>query len=45
MNRSNRSIHNRLVQAQYWHDPINEQEYIEKSIFLADINNERVSIV
>lgn len=30
-----------FVQAEYWHDPIREQEYIEKSIFLADINNER----
>lgn len=29
-----------LVQAEYWHDPLNEQEYKEKSIFLADINNE-----
>ena len=25
--------------AQYWHDPLAEQEYEEKSIFLADINN------
>jgi len=28
-----------LVQAQYWHDPLAEQEFIEKSQFLADINN------
>jgi len=29
-----------LVQAQYWHDPLAEQEYVEKSLFLADINNQ-----
>ena len=32
-----------LVQAEYWHDPLNEEEYKTKSIFLADINQERVS--
>lgn len=31
-----------IVQAEYWHDPLNEQEYREKSVFLADINQERV---
>lgn len=30
-----------LVQATYWHDPLDEIEYKEKSSFLADINNER----
>ncbi|XP_023229524.1 palmitoyl-protein thioesterase 1-like [Centruroides sculpturatus] len=30
-----------LVQAEYWHDPLNEEEYREKSVFLADINNEK----
>jgi len=30
-----------LVQAQYWHDPLDRDLYIEKSQFLADINNER----
>ncbi|KAG9509216.1 Palmitoyl-protein thioesterase 1, partial [Fragariocoptes setiger] len=30
-----------VIQAQYWHDPINDKEYREKSTFLADINNER----
>lgn len=35
-------VQNHLVQAQYWHDPLNEEEYREKSLFLADINNERV---
>ncbi|KHJ95456.1 palmitoyl protein thioesterase, partial [Oesophagostomum dentatum] len=30
-----------VVQAQYWHDPLHEEEYKRKSIFLADINNER----
>ncbi|KAF2893403.1 hypothetical protein ILUMI_12797 [Ignelater luminosus] len=31
-----------LVQATYWHDPLNEGEYSAKSTFLADINNERI---
>ncbi|XP_014669955.1 PREDICTED: palmitoyl-protein thioesterase 1-like [Priapulus caudatus] len=31
-----------LVQAQYWHDPLNEELYRNKSIFLADINQENV---
>ena len=31
-----------LVQAEYWHDPLNEKEYREKSVFLADINQEKV---
>lgn len=31
-----------LVQAQYWHDPLNEKLYREKSLFLADINQEIV---
>ncbi|KAF5294925.1 hypothetical protein FQR65_LT10637 [Abscondita terminalis] len=30
-----------LVQATYWHDPLNEDLYKTKSTFLADINNER----
>jgi palmitoyl-protein thioesterase len=29
-----------LVQASYWHDPLNEDVYKQKSSFLADINNE-----
>ena len=29
-----------LVQAQYWHDPLNEELYKQKSTFLSDINNE-----
>jgi len=29
-----------LVQAQYWHDPLAEQEYVDSSLFLADINNQ-----
>lgn len=33
----------RLVQAEYWHDPIKEDMYRNHSIFLADINQERVS--
>eukprot|EP01137_Pigoraptor_chileana_P009704 Opistho-2@58351 len=34
-------VQHHLVQAQYWHDPKNEKEYLEKSAFLADINNAR----
>ncbi|XP_018336134.1 palmitoyl-protein thioesterase 1 [Agrilus planipennis] len=30
-----------LVQATYWHDPLNEEEYREKNSFLSDINNEK----
>jgi len=30
-----------LVQAEYWHDPLDEDTYREKSVFLADINCER----
>jgi len=30
-----------VVQAQYWHDPTREEKYKAKSIFLADINNEK----
>ena len=26
---------------QYWHDPIHLDEYIEKSQFIAEINNEK----
>jgi len=33
-----------VVQAQYWHDPLNEQEYRNSSIFLADINQENVVV-
>lgn len=31
-----------LVQAQYWHDPLNDELYKKHSLFLADINQERV---
>lgn len=34
-------IQNTLVQAEYWHDPWNEAEFIERCIFLPDINNYR----
>lgn len=34
-------VQNTLVQAQYWHDPIHYEQYLEKSQFIADINNER----
>jgi len=33
-------IQEMVVQAQYWHDPINEDEYRTKNIFLPDINQE-----
>lgn len=36
-------VQDSFVQAEYWHDPINESKYIEGSYFLADINNERVN--
>jgi palmitoyl-protein thioesterase len=29
-----------LVQAEYWHDPFNEEEYLSDCVFLPDINNE-----
>ncbi|KRX68256.1 Aromatic-L-amino-acid decarboxylase [Trichinella sp. T9] len=31
-----------VIQAQYWHDPLHENTYRDKSIFLAEINNEKV---
>merc|ERR1711962_81546 len=34
-------VQNFLVQAQYWHDPLHEDTYLDKSRFIADINNER----
>lgn len=34
-------IQDHIVQAEYWHDPLNHQDYVEKSVFLADINNEK----
>lgn len=37
----NAFVQNRVVQAQYWHDPFKQTEYLDKSVFLADINNER----
>jgi palmitoyl-protein thioesterase len=30
-----------LVQAGYWHDPLNEASYKKNSIFLADINQKK----
>ena len=35
-------VQNGLVQAQYWHDPRFLDEYRQHSLFLADINNERL---
>uniref|UniRef100_A0A7N5K7M0 palmitoyl-CoA hydrolase n=1 Tax=Ailuropoda melanoleuca TaxID=9646 RepID=A0A7N5K7M0_AILME len=37
----NKAIQERLVQAEYWHDPLKEDVYRNHSIFLADINQER----
>uniref|UniRef100_A0A8C5MI30 Palmitoyl-protein thioesterase 1 n=1 Tax=Leptobrachium leishanense TaxID=445787 RepID=A0A8C5MI30_9ANUR len=34
-------VQDRLVQAEYWHDPLNEEDFRNNSIFLADINQER----
>ncbi|XP_068602925.1 palmitoyl-protein thioesterase 1 isoform X2 [Brachionichthys hirsutus] len=34
-------VQEHLVQAQYWHDPLNDDLYKNKSLFLADINQER----
>nr|XP_012139995.1 PREDICTED: palmitoyl-protein thioesterase 1 isoform X2 [Megachile rotundata] len=34
-------VQQKLLQATYWHDPYQEEEYKAKSMFMADINNER----
>lgn len=34
-------VQKHLVQAQYWHDPLNDDLYKKYSLFLADINQER----
>ena len=34
-------IQDKLVQAQYWHDPLDEEEYRAKSLFIGDINNDK----
>ncbi|XP_019870658.1 palmitoyl-protein thioesterase 1 [Aethina tumida] len=34
-------VQKRLVQATYWHDPLNEELYKKSSTFLSDINNEQ----
>lgn len=36
-----RQVQEHLVQAEYWHDPLDETQYRAKNIFIADINNER----
>jgi len=38
-------VQKHLVQAQYWHDPLNEAEYKNVSMFLAEINQENVSTI
>ncbi|KTG45678.1 hypothetical protein cypCar_00000662 [Cyprinus carpio] len=35
-------VQKHLVQAQYWHDPLDDDLYKKHSLFLADINQERV---
>ncbi|KOC58883.1 Palmitoyl-protein thioesterase 1, partial [Habropoda laboriosa] len=35
-------VQENFIQATYWHDPYQEEEYKNKSTFIADINNERV---
>lgn len=35
-------IQSSLIQAAYWHDPTKESLYRERSIFIADLNNEKV---
>ncbi|CAL8294961.1 unnamed protein product [Boreogadus saida] len=35
-------VQKHLVQAQYWHDPLEDDLYKKHSVFLADINQERV---
>jgi len=35
-------VQSRLVQAQYWHDPLNEEQYRTHSRFIADINQENI---
>ncbi|CAJ0581973.1 unnamed protein product, partial [Mesorhabditis spiculigera] len=35
-------VQNHVVQAQYWHDPLNNEEYKSRNIFLSDLNNEKV---
>lgn len=35
-------VQEHIVQAEYWHDPLKEEIYKAKNIFIADINNERV---
>jgi len=32
-------VQEHLTQSNYWQDPLNEQEYLKKNIFLPDINN------
>ena len=34
-------VQDQLVQAQYWHDPLDDEKYRAKSLFIADINNDR----
>ena len=33
-------LQNNLVQAQYWHDPLDQDKYVKYSQFIAEINGE-----
>jgi len=33
-------VQDHLAQAEYWHDPLKHSEYLEKCVFLPDVNNE-----
>ena len=37
----NSFLQNHVVPAEYWQDPFHYDEYVKKSVFLADINNEK----
>ena len=34
-------VQDKLVQAQYWHDPLNNEEYRAKSLFIGEFNNDK----
>jgi palmitoyl-protein thioesterase len=36
----NKFCYNKVPNFQYWHDPLLHEEYVEKSQFIAEINNE-----
>ena len=36
-------LQNNLVQAQYWHDPLDQDKYVKYSQFIAEINGEGIN--